>query len=41
MGQPGNAAGTFALTSEREDGGVGDDYSLTMEGAFVTHWQQP
>ena len=41
MGKPGNAAGTFALTSEREDGGVGDDYSLTMEGAFVTHWQQP
>ena len=39
MGQPGNAAGTFALTSEREDGGVGDDYSLTMQGAFATYWQ--
>ena len=31
---PGSAAGTFGLTSERD---ANDDYSLIMEGAFVTH----
>ena len=34
-GQPGTAAGTFGLTSERD---ADDDYSLIMQGAFSTHW---
>ena len=36
--QPGSAAGTFGLTSERDDT---DDYSLILGGAFATHWQEP
>ena len=32
--QPGSAAGTFGLTSERDDE---DDYSLILGGAFATH----
>ncbi len=32
--QPGSAAGTFGLTTERDNE---DNYSLTMGGAFVTH----
>ena len=37
-GQPGSAAGTFGLTTERD---AGDDYSLVMQGAFMTNWQEP
>ena len=37
-GQPGTAAGTFGLTTERD---ADDDYSLIMIGAFSTHWQTP
>ena len=32
--QPGSAAGTFGLTTERDNE---DNYSLTLGGAFVTH----
>ena len=35
--QPGSAAGTFGLTSERDDE---DDYSLILGGAFATHKQE-
>ena len=35
--QPGSAAGTFGLTSERDDE---DDYSLILGGAFATHRQE-
>ena len=33
--QPGSAAGTFGLTTERDNE---DNYSLTMGGAFAAHW---
>ena len=36
--QPGSAAGTFGLTTERDNE---DNYSLTMGGAFVTHREEP
>ena len=32
--QPGSAAGTFGLTTERDNE---DNYALTMGGAFATH----
>ena len=35
--QPGSAAGTFGLTSERDDE---DDYSLILGGAFATHLEE-
>ena len=35
--QPGSAAGTFGLTSERDDE---DDYSLILGGAFATHQEE-
>ena len=35
--QPGSAAGTFGLTSERDDE---DDYSLILGGAFATHKEE-
>ena len=35
--QPGSAAGTFGLTSERD---AEDDYSLILGGAFATHLQE-
>ena len=35
--QPGSAAGTFGLTSERDDT---DDYSLILGGAFATHKEE-
>ena len=35
--QPGSAAGTFGLTTERDDM---DSYSLTLGGAFVTHHEE-
>ncbi len=36
--QPGSAAGTFGLTTERD---AVDAYSLVMQGAFMTNWQEP
>ena len=35
--QPGSAAGTFGLTSERD---AEDDYSLILGGAFATHLEE-
>ena len=35
--QPGSAAGTFGLTSERD---ADDGYSLILGGAFATHLEE-